>query len=294
LNPTSLGWDSIPSPIFSCPPDPYDYQKLVEPILFQLLSLSLNLSLNLDLKICLDSIYLTPYHFLQIRPPRIEDPNPIPLEEEIFMSSLAAIRDSIYKGSSKDSVKYTKMELERGTPWEEILQKAMLPALNQVGDEFSKGTAFLPELIAAGHAMTKSVEVIKASVPSMGLGGQGVFVIGTIFGDVHDIGKNIVKICLEGAGFRVVDLGTDVHPETFAQACRENKADLAGISALLSSTMLNIEQAIKAIRKENPKTRILVGGAPLTEEYARKLGADGFAPDAYLAAQKAKELLGKN
>jgi 5-methyltetrahydrofolate--homocysteine methyltransferase len=210
------------------------------------------------------------------------------------MSNLAAIRESIYKGSSKDSMKYTKMELEAGTPWEEILKKSMLPALNQVGEEFSKGTAFLPELIAAGHAMTKAVEVIKAAVPGLGLGDKGVFVIGTIFGDVHDIGKNIVKICLEGAGFRVVDLGTDVHPESFAQACRENKADLVGISALLSSTMLNIEQAIRAVRKENPKTKILVGGAPLTEEYARKLGADGFAPDAYLAAQKAKELLGKN
>jgi 5-methyltetrahydrofolate--homocysteine methyltransferase len=209
------------------------------------------------------------------------------------MSNLGAIRESIYRGSSKDSVRYTKLELEKGTPWEEILQKSMLPALDQVGNEFSKGTAFLPELIAAGHAMTKAVEVIKANVPAMSLGDQGVFVIGTIFGDVHDIGKNIVKICLEGAGFSVVDLGTDVHPESFAQACRENKADLVGISALLSSTMLNIEQAIKAVRKENPKTRIMVGGAPLNEEYARRLGADGYAEDAYRAAQKAKELLEK-
>jgi 5-methyltetrahydrofolate--homocysteine methyltransferase len=210
------------------------------------------------------------------------------------MSGLASIRESIYKGNSKDSVKYTKMELEKGTPWEEVLQKAMLPALNQVGDEFSKGTAFLPELIAAGHAMTKSVEVIKTNIPGIGLGDKGVFVIGTIFGDVHDIGKNIVKICLEGAGFRVVDLGTDVHPESFAQACRENKADLVGISALLSSTMLNIEHAIKEVRKENPKVRIMVGGAPLTEEYARRLGADAYAPDAYLAAQKARGLVGKD
>jgi len=214
-------------------------------------------------------------------------------EEENSMSNLAAIREGIYSGNSRDSVKYTRAELEKGTPWGEILQKAMRPAMNQVGEEFSKGLAFLPELIAAGNAMTKSVEIIKAGVPSMSTGAEGVFVIGTIFGDVHDIGKNIVKICLEGAGFHVVDLGTDVLPESFAQACRENKADLAGISALLSSTMMNIEQAIKAIRKENPKIKILVGGAPLTEEFACKLGADGYAPDAYLGAQKAKELLGK-
>jgi 5-methyltetrahydrofolate--homocysteine methyltransferase len=209
------------------------------------------------------------------------------------MSNLAAIRESIYSGNSKDSVKYTRMELENGASWAEILQKAMLPAMDRVGEEFSKGTAFLPELIAAGNAMSKSVEVVRASVSSMGAGHKGTFVIGTIFGDVHDIGKNIVKICLEGAGFRVVDLGTDVPPKSFAQACRENKADLVGISALLSSTMLNIGEAVKAIRGENPKVKILVGGAPLTEEFARKLGADGYAPDAYLAAKKAEELLGE-
>jgi 5-methyltetrahydrofolate--homocysteine methyltransferase len=212
-------------------------------------------------------------------------------EEENSMSNLAAIRESIYSGNSRESMKFTKMELGEGTPWGEILQKAMLPAMNQVGEEFSKGIAFLPELIAAGNAMTKSIEVIKANIPSVGLGDKGVFVIGTVLGDVHDIGKNIVKICLEGAGFRVVDLGTDVAPEAFAQACRENKAHLVGISALLSSTMLNIEQAVKAIRGENPEVKVMVGGAPLTEEIARKMGADGFAPDAYLASKKAEELL---
>jgi 5-methyltetrahydrofolate--homocysteine methyltransferase len=146
------------------------------------------------------------------------------------MNNLAAIRESIYSGNSRDSVKFMKMELEEGTPWEEILRIAMIPAMNQVGEEFSKGSAFLPELIAAGNAMSKCMEIVKADTPSKVMGNKGVFVIGTIFGDVHDIGKNIVKICLEGAGFRVVDLGTDVSPEAFAQACRENKADLIGIS----------------------------------------------------------------
>jgi methanogenic corrinoid protein MtbC1 len=207
------------------------------------------------------------------------------------MSYLTALRESIHSGNSRESVKLTKMQMEKGTSWGEILKEAMLPAMNQVGEEFSKGVAFLPELIAAGNAMTKCVEAIKANIPSLGLGDKGVFVIGTIFGDVHDIGKNIVKICLEGAGFRVVDLGTDVSPESFAQACRENKADFAGISALLSSTMMNMEQAVKAIRGESPGVKIMVGGAPLTEEIARKMGADGFAPDAYLAAKKAEELI---
>jgi len=121
---------------------------------------------------------------------------------------------------------------------------------------------------------------------------MGIIVLGTIFGDVHDIGKNIVKMNLEGAGFKVIDLGTDVRPEVFIKACRENRADLVGISALLSSTMLNMETAIKRIREE-VKVKILVGGAPLTEEFAAKFGADGYAPDGYLAVRRAKELLGK-
>jgi 5-methyltetrahydrofolate--homocysteine methyltransferase len=213
--------------------------------------------------------------------------------KEESMENLVALEESIYKGNIKEAVKLTKLELEKGTPWGKILQKAMLPALDRVGGEFSQGTAFLPELIAAGYAMSKTVEVIKTAIPAFGLGDNGTVVLGTIFGDVHDIGKNIVKICLEGAGFRVIDLGTDVSPEVFVQACRENRAHLVGISALLSSTMLNIETAIKAIRKENVKIGIMVGGAPLTEEYAAKLGADGYAPDGYRAAQRAKELLGK-
>jgi hypothetical protein len=181
------------------------------------------------------------------------------------------------------------MELERGTPWGEILQKAMLPALNQVGDEFSKGTAFLPELIAAGHAMTKSVEVIKAGVPSMGLGGQGIFVIGTIFGDVHDIGKNIVK-SPEGAG-RVVDLGTDVHPESFAQAweTRPTWGDFG------SSQLHHAEYraGYQGRPQGKPKGQNLVEGA-LTDEYARNSALIGLPLMPTPAAQRAKELLGKN
>ena len=123
---------------------------------------------------------------------------------------------------------------------------------------------------------------------------MGTIVMGTIFGDVHDIGKNVVKMNMEWAGFKVVDLGNDVQPEAFAAACRENKAELVGISALLSSTMLNMGDAIKKIRDAKLEVKILVGGAPLTQDFASKLGADGFAPDRYLAVRKAKEFLGKN
>ena len=209
------------------------------------------------------------------------------------MSYLTAIRESVHSGNSRESVKFTKMELEKGTPWGEILRTAMLPAMNQVGEEFSKGVAFLPELIAAGNAMTKSVEAIKAHIPSMGLGEKGVFVIGTIFGDLHDIGKNIVKICLEGAGFRVADLGTDVSPESFARACRENKADLAGISAPSQLHHAEYGRGGEGDLRRKPRDQNHGGRRAADEEIARKMGADGFEPDAYLAAKKAEELLGE-
>jgi 5-methyltetrahydrofolate--homocysteine methyltransferase len=210
------------------------------------------------------------------------------------MDNLAQIKESISRGNSDEAVKYSMRELERGTPWGEILEKAMIPAMDKVGQDFSNGSAFLPELIAAGYAMSKVVEAIKAKMPASEMGKMGTMVMGTIFGDVHDIGKNIVKMNMEGAGFKVIDLGTDVQPEAFVRACQENKADLVGISALLSSTMLNMEMVVRKIREKKLKVKIMVGGAPLTEQFAAQFGADGYAPDGYLAVRKAKELLGKN
>jgi len=203
------------------------------------------------------------------------------------------ICESILNGRIADTIRYTTLEIARGTSWNELLEKAMIPAMDKIGAEFSRGTAFLPELLAAGYAMSKAVEVIKNHAGDNPQKNLGTIVMGTIQGDVHDIGKNIVKICLEGAGFRVIDLGTDVAPETFVTACREHGADMVGISALLSSTMLNMEKVIKKFQEEKLGVPVMVGGAPLTEEYALKMGADGFAPDGYLAARKAKELLGK-
>jgi len=210
------------------------------------------------------------------------------------MDELGKIRESIFAGNCDDAVRFTTSEIAKGTPWPDILEKAMIPAMDQIGQEFSAGKAFLPELIAAGYAMSKAVEAVKSKMPGSEIGKMGTVVMGTIFGDVHDIGKNIVKMNMEGAGFKVVDLGTDVQPEAFVTACRENKAQLVGISALLSSTMLNMKEAIQRIRDEKLGVKILVGGAPLTQDFAVKLGADGFAPDGYLAVRKAKELLGKN
>jgi 5-methyltetrahydrofolate--homocysteine methyltransferase len=210
------------------------------------------------------------------------------------MENLELIRECIFRGDRDGAIQYTKSELDKNTPWSDILEKAMIPAMDQIGEEFSKGNAYLPELIAAGDAMTKAFQAIKEKHGGSEIKQRGTVVIGTIFEDVHDIGKNIVKMNFEGAGFRVIDLGTDVKPEQFVEACRKNSADLVGISSLLSTTMLNIERAIEEIRESGLKVKIMVGGNPVTEEFAAKIGADGYAPDGYQAVQKAKRLLNIN
>lgn len=210
------------------------------------------------------------------------------------MENLEMIRECIFKGDRDGAAQYTQSELDKNTPWSDILEKAMIPAMDQIGEEFSRGNAYLPELIAAGDAMTKAFMAIKERHGGSEIKQRGTVVMGTIFEDVHDIGKNIVRMNFEGAGFRVVDLGTDVKPEQFVEACRENSADLVGISSLLSTTMLNIERAIEEIRESGLKVMIMVGGNPVTEEFAAKIGADGYAPDGYQAVQKAKKLLNIN
>jgi methylmalonyl-CoA mutase cobalamin-binding domain/chain len=207
------------------------------------------------------------------------------------MEAMMKIKESILKGRGDEAASFTKKELDKGTYWKDMLEDAMIPAMEKIGEEFSKGIAYLPELIAAGAAMSKAVEIIKQSVAFYEVESKGTIVMGTIFDDVHDIGKNIVKMSFEGAGFKVIDLGTDIDPEEFIKACRENDADLVGISALLSTTMLNLETAIKRIREDKLDVKVMVGGNPLTPEFAEEIGADGYAPDGYLAVKKAKELL---
>jgi 5-methyltetrahydrofolate--homocysteine methyltransferase len=208
-----------------------------------------------------------------------------------IMGNMGKIAESILTGDSEAAVQHTLREMENGIPWAEILQKAMIPTMERIGEDFSKGLAFLPELIAAGHAMSQVVEMVKARSGQPPIEPKGTMILGTIFGDVHDIGKNIVKMNFEGAGFKVIDLGVDVSAASFVQACRANKARLVGISALLSTTMLHMEEAIKRLRTDVPGAKIILGGAPLNEEYAKKLGADGYAADGYQGVQKAKELL---
>lgn len=171
-----------------------------------------------------------------------------------------------------------------------ILKDAMMPAMKEIGMLFSKGEAFIPELIVSAMAMEAGLEVLK---PRLGdeEKGAGRVVLGTVFGDIHSIGKNLVRMCMEGAGFEVIDIGEDLRTEKFVDACKEHKPGILGLSALLSSTMQRMPEVIEAVRAVDLSVMIMVGGAPITQKFADDIGASGYAPDAFQAALKAKELL---
>lgn len=207
------------------------------------------------------------------------------------MGTIEELEQSILNGNIQEVALYTKAELEKGIFWSDIFENTLSPLMEKIGQGFSEGTYFLPELIATGIAVAGAVEVIKDSLGDIEIESKGTIVMGTIFEDIHDIGKNIVTLNLEAAGFKVVDLGIDVQPKEFVKSCRDNKADLIGISALLSTTMVNLEPALKQIREEEPNVKIMVGGNPITSGFAKKIGADGYATDGYQAVLKARELL---
>ena len=207
------------------------------------------------------------------------------------MGTIEELKQSILSGNIKEVAQYTKAELKKGVLWSDIFKNTLSPLMGEIGQGFSEGTYFLPELIASGIAVTGAIDVIKDSLGDIKIESKGTIVMGTIFKDIHDIGKNIVILNLEAAGFKIVDLGIDVQSEEFVKSCRENGADLVGISALLSTTMVNLEPAIKHIHVEVPSVKIMVGGNPVSSEFAKKIEADGYAADGYHAVLKAKELL---
>ena len=182
--------------------------------------------------------------------------------------------------------------LAQGVTPQRCLDEGMMPAMEELGARFSEGEAFLPELLLAGHTMKGALEVLRPALVKEGAGARATMVIGTVAGDVHDLGKNIVKMMFEGAGFRVVDLGTSVSAEDFAAACQQEGAGLVGISSLLTNTMAALGGVIQKVREGAPGVKVMVGGAPLSAEFAREVGADGFAADAYAAVKVGEGLLG--
>jgi 5-methyltetrahydrofolate--homocysteine methyltransferase len=208
--------------------------------------------------------------------------------------TLEPIYNAVLNGDKDAAVENVQAALDAGTDAGVILQKSLIPAMEKVGQLFEAGEYYVPEMLIAARAMQAGLGLLKPLLVDSDVKPTGKVVIGTVKGDLHDIGKNLVAMMLEGAGFEIHDLGTDVSPDKFIATIKEEKVDILAMSALLTTTMPMMETTIKAVDEAGLRdaVKIIIGGAPVTTEYAQKIGADGFAPDASQAASMAKRLVG--
>ena len=209
---------------------------------------------------------------------------------------LKELKESVIKGDMKNTQDLVSQALDQETSPGVILKEALIPAMDEVGNRFEKGDFFVPEMLIAARAMKAGIEILKPLLADSGVESAGKVIIGTVKGDLHDIGKNLVGLMLEGGGFEVIDLGTDVSGEKFIEAVKSEKPHIIGMSALLTTTMSSAVEVIQSLEKEGLRSevKVMFGGAPVTQAYVEQIGADGYAPDAAVAVKKARELLQKD
>ena len=206
---------------------------------------------------------------------------------------LRGLYEDTLVGNAPSVKELTEQGLEEGMDPEVLLYDALIPSLEEVGARFERGDFFVPEMLIAARAMQGALDILRPLLAETGAKPIGTFVMGTVKGDVHDIGKNLVNIMLEGAGFEVIDLGVQVPPEKFVAAIEEHQPDIVGFSAFLTTTMPMFKANMNALEKAGIRNNVIVmvGGAPVTQEYADAVGADGYASDASATVKKAKALL---
>ena len=207
------------------------------------------------------------------------------------MADLKALADAIIKGDQNAAVEITKAALEEGTSAESVLNDGLIAGMDVIGGRFKKNEVYIPEVLIAARAMKMAMEILEPELAKAGVKPVGKFLIGTVQGDLHDIGKNLVAMMLKGAGFEVVDLGVDIGPEKFVEQAKATGVQLVGMSALLTTTMPSIEKTVKALKEAGVPAKVMIGGAPVTQGYADKIGADGYSPDAASAVDMAKSLV---
>ena len=207
------------------------------------------------------------------------------------MADLKALADAVIKGDQSAAVQITKAALEEGTPAKSVLNDGLIAGMDVVGARFKKNEVYIPEVLIAARAMKMAMEILEPELVKAGVKPIGRCIIGTVQGDLHDIGKNLVAMMLKGAGFEVIDLGVDVNPDKFVEQVKTQGVQVVGMSALLTTTMPGMEKAIKAIKDAGVSAKIMIGGAPVTQGYADKIGADGYAADAASAVDIAKTLV---
>jgi 5-methyltetrahydrofolate--homocysteine methyltransferase len=208
--------------------------------------------------------------------------------------SIEAIYQAVMEGNAKEAATLVQATLDAGIPPSDILNKGCIAAMGEVGRLFEEGEMFVPEMLIAARAMQAGMNVLQPHLAEGEITSAGKVVIGTVAGDLHDIGKNLVGMMMEGSGFEIVDLGTDVSADAFVGAVKAHNPDLIGMSALLTTTMPSMRATIEALTEAGlrDQVKVLIGGAPVTQTFANEIGADGFAPDASSATRKAKELMG--
>ncbi len=205
---------------------------------------------------------------------------------------LADITRSLIDGDAPGTAALTQQALDAGLPAHTILNDALITGMTQVGELFEKNEYFVPELLLAARAMYAALDLLRPKLTEGDYEPAGKAVIGTVQGDLHDIGKKLVGIMLEGNGFAVVDLGADVSPERFMEAVRESGARIVGLSALLTTTLPSMEKTVQVLKELDPSLKVMVGGAPVTQAFADSIGADGYGRDASAAVTLARRLLG--
>jgi len=209
------------------------------------------------------------------------------------MAKYQELADAIIKGDNTTSKELAEKLVADGVSATDILNEGLVPGMNVVGAKFKANEMYIPEVLIAARAMHAAMDIIKPLLAESGEEGRGTVVVGTVQGDLHDIGKNLVAMMLEGGGFQVVDAGVDIPADKFVEEAKKSKAKVIGLSALLTTTMPAMKEVIEALRADDATkgVKVMVGGAPLTQEYADSIGADGYAADASSAVDLAGELM---
>ncbi len=209
------------------------------------------------------------------------------------MIDLNNVSEALQRGDAEKVEGLVKKALEENLTPKKILEDGLIEGMDIIGKKFKKNEVYVPEVLIAARAMHAGMDILKPKLIETGVKNIGKVAIGTVKGDLHDIGKNLVKMMLEGAGFEVIDLGIDISPDKFVEAVKEHKPNIIGMSALLTTTMVNMVEVIKALDVAGlrDKVKIMIGGAPITQNYADQIGADGYSPDAASAVDKAKTFI---
>lgn len=209
------------------------------------------------------------------------------------MADLQGIAEAVIKGDRDTVSKLTQAAVDEGVSAEAVINEGLIAGMGVVGTKFKANEFYVPEVLIAARAMHAGMDIIKPLLAESGVQPRGTIAIGTVKGDLHDIGKNLVAMMLEGGGYEVLDLGVDVAPEVFVAAVKEKGAQVLALSALLTTTMPSMKDTIEALKEAGARdaVKIMIGGAPVTQNYADEIGADGYAPDAASAVDKAAELM---